>query len=221
MMRYLLLLVFVMLSNLSFGQYNKEQKDSITIKTFLTKDSLHLSISTSYPRYQLSFLMQGLYVHVKKLTGDTLVYLSFPNASEVRGMIRHHPNEIKAMHHGDGEIEIRPDLQPLVFALNTIPAKVMMRDSVIRLCTHNIKIEKENGGLSFSVTIPTDTLLHPGDSVIVGLTSTSKQLKLVSEYDGRRLSRENRMPPHGLGSAPSIMNAIERDVRIQRRIKIP
>jgi len=165
----------------------------------------------------MSFLMQGIVINIKNSNNNTSII--YPNAGIVKHQVKRHPNEVKAMHHQEGN-EVRPDLFPLVTALNEVPAKIIMGDSVIGQCKHDIKLEKKKGNICFSLFIPTSYVPFPKDSLLLDITSSMNEGSYETEFKGQRLSRENRMPPNGLGNVPVEKNIKERIIRVQKSITI-
>lgn len=201
-----------------YGRKPVNLADNITIQVASRQDSLTIRLITDVPTYQLSFLMQGLHINLLDSASNFSAKIVFPNAMMVRDKIKHHPNEVKAMHYKNKDEEIRPDLQPLISALNGIPPKVLTEDGIIEVSFHKIEIEKENGILNFTTIFKIDTTSFSKDSIVVELTSFP--IGHTSEYNGRRLSQENRMPLHGLGNVPSVRNMEEREVRIRKKLKV-
>lgn len=215
----LLFLLCVLLSVDSWGQHANSIADSINATTNIYKDTLQISLNTSNPKAQMSFLMQGLRIEMLNSCSEVMATLVVPDASDVRSKIQHHPNEVKAMHRG-GKDEVRPDLLPLVSALNAELADIYIGDTIKERCKHHIEIDKDHGNLSFSVIIPTIHLPFPKDSLRLCIISRPNSSNQRSEFSGKHLSKENRLPPGGLGNAPTVANMREREIRIYKNIPI-
>lgn len=207
----------VLLSVCSWGQHANSIADSIYSTAYLHRDTLQISLCTSNPKAQMSFLMQGMRINIMDSTQNNIISVVLPNAGMVRNQLKHHPNEVKAMHQKEGT-EVRPDLFPLVSALNTVPAQMVVGDSVIGRCRHLIEIDKENASLCFSVSVPTNSLIIPYDSLLLDIASSLNKASQRVEFDGLRLSLENHMPPNGLGNAPTATNAREREIKITKKV---
>lgn len=217
MKKTLSFLLCVLLSVCSWGQHANSIADSIYSTAYLHRDTLQISLCTSNPKAQMSFLMQGMSINIMDSTQNNIISVALPNAGMVRNQLKHHPNEVKAMHKREGS-EVRPDLFPLVSALNKVSAQMIGGDSIIGQCRHFIELDKEKGCLCFSVYIPTHRFIIPCDSLLLDITSSLKTSYHRVEFDGLHLSRENRMPPNGLGNAPTETNAREREIRMTKGV---
>ena len=192
------------------------EQDSLSV-IIGNQENLQLSVTTPTPRLQMSFLMQGLSICMSDMSGDSVLLIKIPGASDVKDKLRHHPNEVKAMHGSSGE-EIRPDLTPLLSVLNEIVSVASDKYGNQTECRHHISIEKKEGLMTFEINLPKLECFHPNDTVIIDITS--KPIELQREFAGRQLSRENRRPPGGLGQAPDMLNDINRNIHFQKRIMI-
>ena len=203
--RNLFLSLCVLLSQFAMGQHTNKLSDSLSVKVHSNKDTLSICVVASGAKYQMSFLMQGMEVSIKDTSNITIASIQLPNAREARGRLNHHPNEVKAMHGSNGH-EIRPDLGPLISVLNQIES--ISSDST----------DKEEGLMTFLIRFAKLECIQPNDTVIIDITS--KPIEAQREFSGRLLSRENRRPPGGLGQAPEMLNDINRNIHIQKRIII-
>lgn len=198
------------------GQYNLDIED-VAIDASCSKDSLHVNITTSVPKIQLSFLMQGLRITILDSLKHPAITIELPNAKMVRDKIKHHPNEVKAMHRTAGE-EVRPDLLPLISALNDTCSKATSFDYQTISCSHTIVLDKTNGEMTFAVCILSSSSILLKDSFWVEIFSFPIETK--SEFDGRRLSQENRMPPGGMGQPKKGNNNHNRNIRFLKMVSI-
>lgn len=209
-----------MLSSMSsWGHHTGPIEESFIIDAVCSQDTLRISLETDNPKAQMSFLMQGLRIEMLNPYSEVTAILIVPNASDVRSKIQHHPNEVKAMHRG-GKDEVRPDLLPLVSALNTELADIYIGDTIKERCKHHIKIDKEHGNLSFSIIVSALHLQLPKDSLRLYIISCPNNSNKRPEFSGNRLSKEDRLPPGGLGNAPTIANMREREIRVYKSIPI-
>ncbi len=196
---------------------NNPYEDDITTSAKIASNSLQLSITTNNPKVQMSFLMQGVNINIKDTTNTYALSFHLPCAKDVREKMLHHPNEVKAMHkHND--LEVRPDLQPLISALNGIPAQITNNDSIISNCKHYIYLDKETGRMSFTISLSMETMPFVMDSLSILIVSNPHFTNAGEEFLGKRYSTENRMPPRGLGNAPDERNSADRKVEIRRTI---
>lgn len=214
----LIIIICVLSLKTAWGQHtNITNADSITICAREISDSLQISIMTDNPKVQISFLMQGVIVNIEDTTNTNVLSFHLPCAKDVQDIIRHHPNEVKAMYKHNN-VEVRPDLQPLISALNEIPAQIDNNDSIIGNCKHHIYLDKETGSTTFTLYIPVESISLDKDSLVLLIESYPQFTNGGEEFIGKRLSMENRMPPRGLGNAPDNRSAIERTIEIRRTV---
>ena len=179
-----------------------------TVKAEATQngDSIEFKLTAYEIETQLTFLMQGLEVSV--FQPDTLT-MSFPSAAMVRNKVKRHPNEVKAVlaspkeqlvgrdtiHH-----VIRPDVQPLVSALNDTTACITYKGK--KNITHGFKIDidREKAIMSFVIRTGRNMVKIQDDVLHLMLSSIpSYHLGDRAEFDGIRFSREKTPHPKGLG----------------------
>ena len=161
--------------------------------------------------------MQGLKITILDTLKQPAISIELPNAKMVKDKIKHHPNEVKAMHKTGGD-EVRPDLLPLISALNDTCSEANSFDNQSISCSHTIVLDKINGGMTFAVCIlPSNSILLQ-DSILVEVLSSPMETK--SKFEGRRLSQENRMPPGGMGQPPKGNNEQSRTIRILKMVSI-
>lgn len=209
-------LIIALFPVFTWGQYNNS-KDKISVYANILNDSLLINITTDSPNTQMSFLMQGTHISLSDSNLNVIALIELPNAKMVRGKIKHHPNEVKAMHNQQGK-EVRPDLLPLISALNDTSCLAYngTRDSIS--CLHLISLNKNSGVMTFEVRLPNLSIFNPGDSVKIEVSSSTTVFNI--EYNGRKLSEENRMPPEGLGQALTNKQDTSRNVHFMKIITI-
>lgn len=218
-LRFYILTVLCLLCGCCNAQQTKTLSDSLTLKIEVFDDSLCLNIGTDNPKFQMSFLMQGLTITMYDTIKQDSIKIVFPNARMVKHKVQRHPNEVKAMTNGRGS-EKRPDLQPLISALNDTTIIVSYDKDHILLPTTNIMLDRERETLEFSVCIQNLMNFRKGQTVgVIVETSQSEQFKMP-EFDGKRLSKENKMPPGGLGQTSNSQNDSNRNFKITKTIKI-
>lgn len=72
--------------------------------------------------------------------------------------------------------------------------------------------------MSFSISmLPSERILLQ-DSILVDIISSP--LDMNSEFEGRRLSKENQMPPGGMGQAPTNRDDSSRKTRLVQKVYI-
>ena len=179
--------------------------DSIDVKAMEHHDSVEIQITVYKIETQLTFLMQGLNIRIEQ--PDT-VTLSFPSAPMVRNKVKRHPNEVKAVlesqrkRQGAGHDSInhvvRPDVLPLVAALNDTTATMSAHGSAEASHGFNIDVDRENAVMVFSIKVPAcyiDTKEAKLDLCIYSVPVGEN----MQEFTGKRLSGENSPRPNGLG----------------------
>ena len=177
--------------------------DSLTVNAMKHGDSIAIKVTVYEVETQLAFLMQGMSIGF--MQPDSMSF-SFPSAMMVREKIRRHPNEVKAsmdknLTQGkdithDGNKIIRPDVRPLVAALNDTTATVWCKEKSCQTQDFIIEVDTEKTMMHFIAMIP-----YPTDNNTLSLRITSKSTFLGDkpEFEGTRLSKENAPSPNGMG----------------------
>lgn len=179
--------------------------DSIDVKVREQHDSLEIQITAYKIETQLTFLMQGLNIRVEQLDSVTLI---FPSAPMVRNKVKRHPNEVKAVlesqrkrqeaGHDSINHVVRPDILPLVAALNDTTATLSYHGMTDTTHGFKIDVDRENAVMVFSIKVPTcyiDTKETKLDLCLYSIPVDENR----QEFTGRRLSDENSPRPNGLG----------------------
>lgn len=179
--------------------------DSLEVRALQCGDSIVVLLTVRPIETQLTFLMQGLHVTIAQ--PDTLVF-TFPSAAMVKDKVRRHPNEVKAVldsqrrqKNGQDSINqvVRPDVQPLVAALNDTTASICISGRRIPSRDYRIDVDRENAVMSFSFKVP-DTCVSPARGYMnISLFSAPSGGSGRAEFSGKRLSGENAPLPQGLG----------------------
>lgn len=218
---FIIMLFLVLAPTTVLGQGKiTTSSDSLTIEAMSENDTLSIRMTTNNPKVQMSFLMQGFNVYFCNEDSISCCYAIMPNAGMVRNLLSRHPNEVKASLAQGGQREIRPNLEPLITALNTVPATLIVNDCAKIDCKHYISLFKDKGLISFLVSIPCQYIDCKNDSVVIRIVSQPSDIIGNREYVGTRLSRENQMPSNGLGNAPKSPTDNNRIISIKRRIAI-
>ena len=180
--------------------------DSIEVVAVEQEDSIAVKVTAYKIETQLTFLMQGLTIRVEQ--PDTLT-LVFPSAPMVRNKVRRHPNEVKAVlatqrkqrETGIDSINrvVRPDVQPLVAALNDTTATISYHGEAIPTRRFRISVDRENAVMTFSFKVRKDLLANYNDCILLGIYSAPQTRGDRPEFAGRKLSGEHAPQPHGLG----------------------
>lgn len=199
---------------------NREQSfdDDISIHVSLVEESIKIEVESSNPRHQMSFLMQGLTIHIFDSINTDSVKIMFPDAGIVRHKLQRHPNEVRAMIDINGE-EMRPDLQPLIAALNEVPVTISHQNNISKSLT-NILLNKDDGLVIYSVIIPNFCNHSVRDRISIKLETSQFPQTYSPEFEGRRLSKDDKLPPEGLGQKSNINNDKNRNFIIVKDVII-
>ncbi len=147
------ILVCLTYAAFSSAHHRGKSSDSIAFSARIQSDTIHISFCTTAPDYHLSFLMQGIVLTLTDSLSTKSVVVQFPNARMVRNRVHRHPNEVKATIIDNGK-EKRPDLQPLISALNDTTATVTYSSDSVYVARHLICLNRELGQVEYAVDIP-------------------------------------------------------------------
>lgn len=172
--------------------------DSLDVSLTEQGDSLYFNITSHQIGTQLTFLMQGLTILIDQT--DTLT-LSFPSAQMVKHKVRRHPNEVKASFAGKDSANqiVRPDVQPLVAALNDTTATLFSAKDTALTHHFNISVDRETAIMTFCIAIEKGLVANNEKSLSIQLISNPPSEGERKEFRGNRLSREHSPIPNGLG----------------------
>lgn len=179
--------------------------DSIEVVAVEQEDSIAVKVTAYKIETQLTFLMQGLTIRVEQ--PDTLT-LAFPSAPMVRNKVRRHPNEVKAVlvtqrkqrETGIDSINrvVRPDVQPLVAALNDTTAMAIYKGSTAATRDFHIDVDREKAVMTFAIKVPRYCINAVQGLLPLTVLSFPPNDNL-QEFDGKRLSSGQAPRPNGLG----------------------
>ncbi len=185
-------------------------------------DSIYINIISRTIETQLTFLMQGLTLRLHQ--PDSLTF-TFPDAAMVRDKVRRHPNEVKAtlaeQHPQSGGRDnkhnvVRPDVQPLVAAINqakaTVTTRMPGRAPGVSEGRFSIGVERQEALMTFTAVLPVRSVSCANSAAITASSNadgTAKTLTVsllsqpksgnIHEYEGRRLSGTAAPVPRGMG----------------------
>lgn len=201
-------------NNMSKCSMPFEDRGEITLNRAYVDDGTQLILETSDPVALRTLLMQGFQLHLYGVNTDTTI-IKFPSAKDVGDKIAHHPGEVKATL--QGEREKRPDMRPLVAALNKADVLVSRKDSrAIALQEgHEVSINPSNGMLTYSITISNDFVIEEDFSVTL-LSQPDTNMIENGEFASRGYidrSKDKRPQPFGA-------NSREDDTNHRKTIKI-
>ncbi len=190
--------------------------DGISCRAVHQGNTIEFSVRTEDIETQLAFLMQGLTIRVN--LDDTLT-MRFPSAQMVRRKIHRHPNEVKAQFSSTDSIGkiIRPDVMPLVSAINDTLATVILNDTLFHTSDYKVDLERESHTMTFYLRID-ESLISLPDSVALDISSIPHWHGEKPEFQGKRLSHENRLGPDGMGEGLTEKNRNKRSIHKQMTI---
>lgn len=175
-----------------------ENRSEISLQCEGTDGGVQLSLQTADPVALRTLLMQGFQLYVCGATSDT-TEVSFPSARTVSSLISHHPGEVKAT--VQGEREKRPDMRPLVAALNKA-AVVISRNGLV--CDslrdgYEVSINPSDGTLSYQIILP-ENYVAEGKYSIILKSQPDQRVMEDDEFSSQgfiKRSTENRPQPLG------------------------
>lgn len=222
--RFIIATMFILASGVLSAQISVP--DSIDIKALQKGDSITFQLMSYQIETQLTFLMQGLNITV--VQPDTLV-ISFPSAAMVRNKVKRHPNEVKAVlemerkrQSGQDSINhvVRPDVQPLVAALNDTTATIIYQSKNFSTRKYMIDVDREKAVMTFSFVVHKGYISTTDGFVTVYLFSAPSARSDRAEFAGRRLSEENSPHPNGLGEGIRKEDVSKRTFKKNLTIKV-
>lgn len=175
-----------------------ENRGQILLSRTYADHGIHLTLETSDPIALRTLLMQGFQMQLYGTQTDTVV-VAFLSAKDVNDKISHHPGEVKAT--VQGEKEKRPDMRPLVAAINAADVYVSKKgiSPAPLKSNHKVMINPANGTLSYSVVIPYE-IIGDGDVSVTLLSRPQTEMVGHDEFYSQGYtsrSAENRPQPFG------------------------
>lgn len=182
-----------------------EGRGEITLNRSVVEDGIQLSLETSAPIALRTLLMQGFQLYLYGEKTDTTI-VAFPSAKDVSDKISHHPGEVKATL--QGEKEKRPDMRPLVAALNkanVIVTKIGLHPVSLKK-GYEVSINPSNGVLSYSVIVPYNYIIDGGNFITLFSRPNAVMVE-TGEFSGQGFtnrSTEHRLQPFGVNEKNGI-----------------
>lgn len=185
-------------SNISKCAVHFEDRGEISLTRSAAEDGIQLSLETSDPIALRTLLMQGFQLYLYGIKTDTTI-VTFPSAKDVGDKIAHHPGEVKATLQGGKEK--RPDMRPLVAALNKVGVMVSKNGlHPVSLQEYEVSINPSNGMLSYSVIVPYNYIIE-GGNVVTLLSQPDADMVETGEFSGQGFANRNtehRPQPFGV-----------------------
>lgn len=200
----LIIVVILMLAS-KYLSAQSSISDPLEVKAINNGDSITFKVSLNQIETQLAFLMQGLNITI--VQPDTLT-ISFPTAAMVKNKVKRHPNEVKAVlekrrkqqsEHDSVNHVVRPDVQPLVAALNDTTATVYCQNEKISTREYKIDVNRKTAIMTFSFVLHENFISPVDGSININLFSAPFSSSDRTEFAGRRLSAKKPPHPNGLG----------------------
>ena len=222
--RFIIATMFILASDVLSARTSVP--DSIEVKALQKGDSITFQLTAYQIEKQLTFLMQGLNITVAQ--PDTLV-MSIPSAAMVRNKVKRHPNEVKAVlekqrkrQSGQDSINhvVRPDVQPLVAALNDTTATIIYKSKKFSTRKYKIDVDREKAVMTFSFVVHKGYISTTDGFITVYLFSAPSGRSDRAEFAGRRLSEENSLHPNGLGEGIRKEDVSKRTFKKNLTIKV-
>ncbi len=133
----------------SIAQLDGQGKISMTCE--YTDADCRLAMETSDPVALRTLIMQGLTLYIHYTNADSAT-ISFPSAKDVNDKVSHHPGEVKATIQGGQEK--RPDMRPLIAALNDTVLSILIRGETCTIPEYEVSIEPSSGTLTYMLHVP-------------------------------------------------------------------
>lgn len=183
-------------------------------------DSLEISVTIIDSKLQLTALMQGLTVNIEESNNR----MTFPSAPMVRHKMKRHPNEVKASFKDkENKEEIKPDLMPLIAALNDTIAFVTDGHDSTQMHAYKqfrIELDKQLSLVTFIIRIPYRYACCKTNTISIVMFSSPTYLYDKEEFTGKRRSSERSPNERGLGHASYSKNDKSRTFRIKQVVDI-
>lgn len=174
------------------------------------KSMSHIEVSTSDPVVLRTFIMQGFSLSI---SGQYLYTVQIPSAKEVESNISHHPGEVKATMQGD--VEKRPDIRPILEALNKVDALIYSKtgEKVGKAKNFSVSINPQTGLLTYKISLSTTYSMN----MPVNVTLSSVPVDDVDEFKPDQFTNRNesnQRQPFGVGQTQQ-PNEKHRDITIK------
>lgn len=180
--------------------YSSEQNKGNINVTFECKANTNvITVSTSDPVALRTLIMQG---YTLELRGNYAYQIKIPSAKDVEDKLKHHPGEVKATMQPGSADEKRPDIRPVLLALNQTKAYIHYGDGQTNAVkSFKTSLIQESGTLVYEITLPKTFSMQPP----VEITLISEPGTNVDEFQNGNFSHRNeseRPQPFGVGQRP-------------------
>lgn len=172
------------------------KRGAISISKSISEEEITLTVSTMDPVALRTLIMQGFNLSICENNSDT-IYAVYPSAKDVEQSIKHHPGEVKATIKDNHER--RPDLRPVISALNNSKIKLINRNDTATIDDLHVTIDTGSGELSYTINIPI-TIITDKVSTVILHSSPTEQMISRDEFSSQGYqsqSREKQEQPFG------------------------
>lgn len=188
--------LLISLSSCSATKEIMVKRGVISIAKSYSKKTMLISVSTADPIALRTLIMQGFQLSICKNTADT-IYLTCPSAKDVEQIIKHHPGEVKATIQDNHEI--RPDLRPIIAALNNSKIKLINGNETSMIDGLLVNIDTECGVLFYTIKLPYNIIANKISTIILHSSPTDRMINRneFSSQGYQSLSNQVQEQPFG------------------------
>lgn len=196
--------------------YNQSlSQQSVNLKLSIGKNAnFEFEISTDDAVALRTFIMQGFELN---FNGDYSYTVSIPSAKDVENNINRHPGEVKASM--QGESEKRPDIRPVVEALNKEDVFIYHKGKKAgKVKSFKTNIDPSTGVLTYDIVLPN---IYTMD-LPISVTLTSTQSVKEDEFsNGKFVIRNETERPQPFGVGQPADNQKQRNLTFKYTFKKP
>lgn len=185
-------------------------KSKVEMSYSVDKSTNTITVSTSDPVVLRTFIMQGFSL---SLSGKLAYTVKIPSAKDVESKINHHPGEVKATMQGDSEK--RPDIRPVIEALNKVDATIYSKagKKVGKTKNFTVSINPRTGILSYKITLSNSYSMNMPITVTLASTPVVGGDEFNNVQFANR-NESNHRQPFGVGQ-PQRPNEGQREITIK------
>lgn len=185
-------------------------KSKVEMTYTVDKSTNSIEVSTSDPVVLRTFIMQGFSLTI---SGQYAYIVKIPSAKDVESNISHHPGEVKATMQGNAEK--RPDIRPVLEALNKVDALIYSKkgEKIGKAKNFSVGINPQTGLLTYNISLSSTYSMNMPVNVILASTPVEGGDEFnTGQFTNRNES--NHPQPFGVGQ-PQQPNYGQRDITIK------
>lgn len=184
-------------------------KSKVEMTYTVDKSTNSIEVSTSDPVVLRTFIMQGFSLTI---SGQYAYTVNIPSAKDVESNISHHPGEVKATMQGSAEK--RPDIRPVLEALNKVDALIysLTGEKIGKAKNFSVRINPQTGLLTYKISLSSIYSMN----MPVNVTLTSIPVDGGDEFNTGQFTNRNESnhrQPFGVGQ-PQRPNDGQREITI-------